>query len=217
MLTLRLHRAARHGLIPINVTIATARESVALSGPSGAGKTTILKMVAGLEIPDNGHISINGRILFDSQSNINIPAWQRQIGFVFQDHRLFPHLNVKNNIGYGRIMSRLRRDTPHDDRIIEMLAIGSLLNRDVDDLSGGEKQRVAIARALIAKPQLLLLDEPMSSLDEARKQEIAPYLRRLAQEGVPMLYVSHDLDEIAALTGCVVNVAKGHAQLIETA
>lgn len=216
MLSIHLQRAARDGLIAIDATIETERDSVALSGPSGAGKTTILKMVAGLERADHGHIIVNGHTLFDSAKGIHVPPWQRRIGFVFQDNRLFPHLNVRHNIAYGRVMNRLKHDRAHENHVIDMLDIAPLLERDTDALSGGEKQRVAIARALVAKPHLLLLDEPMSSLDEARKQDIAPYLRRLAREGVPMLYVSHDADEIAQLSGCIVNVSRGFARMAQT-
>ena len=213
MLSIALIRHPRDGLMAIDAAVDTDRDSIALSGPSGAGKTTILTMVAGLESADQGHIVVHGRTLFDSARGVELPPWQRKIGFVFQDNRLFPHLNVRHNINYGRFMNRLRRDQAHESHVVDMLDIGPLLDRNTDDLSGGEKQRVAIARALLAKPQLLLLDEPLSSLDEARKQEIAPYLRRLAREGVPMLYVSHDADEIAQLSGCLVTVSRGHARM----
>ena len=211
MLSLDLHRKPRNGLFAIDMTVTTRERIVALSGPSGSGKTTMLKMIAGLIDIDHGHLRVGDHTLFDSQHNINQPAWRRRIGFVFQDNRLFPHLSVKNNLHYGRVMNRLSRDPAHEDHVITMLDIGALLERGVADLSGGEQQRVAIGRALFAKPQLLLLDEPMSSLDEKRKREIQPYLLRLAAEGVPMIYVSHDADEIAKLAGHVIKVEHGRA------
>lgn len=213
MLTLKLERDARDGLFAVSIDVATHERILALSGPSGAGKTTILKMIAGLLAPDRGRLSIDDQILFDKAHNIDLPAHRRRIGFVFQDSRLFPHLSVKNNLSYGRVMNGLPRDDAHQAHVIAMLDIERLLDRSVDDLSGGEKQRVAIGRALLAKPRLLLLDEPMSSLDDARKQEILPYLLRLAGEGVPMIYVSHDADEIAQLAGCVIRVVHGVAHM----
>ena len=213
MLSLDLHRKPRNGLFAIDMTVTTRERIVALSGPSGSGKTTMLKMIAGLIDIDHGHLRVGDHTLFDSQHNINQPAWRRRIGFVFQDNRLFPHLSVKQNLHYGRVMNRLPRDHAHENHVIAMLDIGALLPRGISDLSGGEQQRVAMGRALLSKPLLLLLDEPMSSLDQARKREIQPYLLRLAQEGVPMIYVSHDADEIAQLAGCVLHVAHGQASL----
>lgn len=212
MLSLNLERDARGGLFAISIAVETRERTVALSGPSGSGKTTILKMIAGLLQPDRGRLSINDEVLFDKAGQIDVPAHRRRIGFVFQDSRLFPHLSVKNNLAYGRVMNALARDRAHEAHVIELLDIGHLLERSVDDLSGGEKQRVAIGRALLAKPRLLLLDEPMSSLDEARKQDILPYLIRLGGEGVPMIYVSHDADEIAQLARCIVRVVHGRAE-----
>lgn len=212
MLALALERDAHDGLFPIHITIETEARIIALSGPSGAGKTSILKMIAGLLPPDRGHLSVSGSVLFNSEKGIALPAWKRRIGFVFQDSRLFPHLSVKNNLAYGRFMNGLPRDAAHEAHVIAMLDIQDLLARDSGALSGGEQQRVAIGRALLAKPRLLLLDEPMSSLDDKRKAEIKPYLLRLATEGVPMIYVSHDADEIAELAGQVVSVDHGRAR-----
>lgn len=212
MLSLTLERDFHEGLFPIRVDLKTDAQIIALSGPSGAGKTSILKMIAGLLTPDRGHLSVAGTVLFDSEKRISLPAWQRRIGFVFQDNRLFPHLSVKNNLAYGRFMNGLGRDPFHEAHVITMLDIEKLLARDIGELSGGEQQRVAIGRALLTKPQLLLLDEPMSSLDANRKREIQPYLLRLAAEGVPMIYVSHNADEIAELAGFVVSVEHGIAR-----
>ncbi len=212
MLSLTLERDSHEGLFPIRIDLKTDAQIIALSGPSGAGKTSILKMIAGLLTPDRGHLSVAGTVLFDSEKRISLPAWQRRIGFVFQDNRLFPHLSVKNNLAYGRFMNGLGHDPFHETHVITMLDIEKLLARDIGELSGGEQQRVAIGRALLTKPQLLLLDEPMSSLDANRKREIQPYLLRLAAEGVPMIYVSHNADEIAELAGFVVSVEHGIAR-----
>ena len=212
MISVDLKREAKDGLFPIHIHVTTHERIVALSGPSGSGKTTMLKMIAGLMAVDQGYLRVNDETLYDSAAAVNRPAWRRHIGFVFQDNRLFPHLSVKHNLHYGRVMNRLPRDVAHEDHVITMLNIGALLQRGVGDLSGGEQQRVAIGRALLAKPLLLLLDEPMSSLDHNRKQEIEPYLLRLAAEGVPMIYVSHDADEIARLAGHIVLVEAGQTQ-----
>ena len=212
MIDLALARDARDGLFAIEARIATQATIVALSGPSGAGKTTVLKMIAGLMKPDRGHLRIGDVTLYDSARGIDLPPHRRRIGFVFQDSRLFPHLSVEKNLAYGRAMNRLPHDPAHAAHVIALLDIAALRGRSTAELSGGEQQRVAIGRALLAKPHLLLLDEPMSSLDAARKQEIEPYLRRLAAEGVPMLYVSHDADEIARLAGCVVQIAAGRTR-----
>ena len=212
MLSLTLERDFHEGMFPIRIDLKTDAQIIALSGPSGAGKTSILKMIAGLLTPDRGHLSVAGTVLFDSEKRISLPAWQRRIGFVFQDNRLFPHLSVKNNLAYGRFMNGLGHDPFHEAHVITMLDIEKLLARDIGELSGGEQQRVAIGRALLTKPQLLLLDEPMSSLDANRKREIQPYLLRLAAEGVPMIYVSHNADEIAELAGFVVSVEHGIAR-----
>ena len=214
MLTLHLARDAQNGMPAIAIDVVTSEKIVALTGASGAGKTTLLKMVAGLLRPSRGILAIDGTVLFESARGIDVPPHRRRIGFVFQDSRLFPHLSVKNNLAYGRVMNGFSRDRAHEAHVIAMLDIGHLLDRSIDDLSGGEKQRVAMGRALLAQPQLLLLDEPMSSLDEARKREVLPYLLRLSAEGVPMIYVSHDADEIAQLSRCVIRVENGCAQQI---
>lgn len=211
MIELSLERASRDGLFAISAHFRTSEKIVALSGPSGAGKTTLLKMIAGLIRPDHGKLQIASTVLFDSHERIDVPPFRRRIGFVFQDSRLFPHLSVRNNLAYGRVMNRLAKDPAHEAHVIDLLNIGALLNRDTTELSGGEQQRVAMGRALLARPELLLLDEPLSSLDEARKNEILPFLLRLANEGVPMIYVSHDADEVAQLAGCIVHVKNGHA------
>jgi len=184
----------------------------ALFGPSGAGKTSIVNMIAGLVTPDRGRIGCGDRVLFDSAARIDVPTHRRRIGYVFQDGRLFPHLTVGHNLDYGRRMCGLARDQAAFDRIVAMLELGGLLDRRPGKLSGGERQRVAIGRALMMRPFLLLLDEPLASLDAARKAEILPYLERLRDEGsVPMVYVSHHAAEVRRIATSVVRIEAGRA------
>jgi len=182
----------------------------ALYGPSGAGKTSIVNMVAGLLRPDAGHIAINGLCLFDSEQGINLPPEKRRIGYVFQEGRLFPHLSVRSNLTYGM------RRTPADlrfvdfDEVVSLLGIGHLLSRRPAGLSGGEKQRVAIGRALLTSPAMLLMDEPLASLDAARKAEVIPFIKKLGGHvSIPVLYVSHEPAEILALATHMVAIQEG--------
>lgn len=182
----------------------------ALVGPSGSGKTSIVHMIAGLVAPDRGRIALGDQVLFDSSARVNVPAHQRRIGTVFQEGRLFPHLTVAQNLDYGRWMGKFPADEPERARVIELLNIGHLLTRRPGKLSGGERQRVAFGRALLMKPRLLLLDEPLASLDRARKQEILPYLAKLRDEAkVPMIYVSHQAGEIVRIASQVVLIEDG--------
>jgi molybdate transport system ATP-binding protein len=194
----------------------------ALFGPSGAGKTTIVNMIAGLVEPDRGRIALGDDVLFDSATRINVPPPRRRIGYVFQEGRLFPHLSVRHNLDYGRRMNGLPRDRAAMERIVTMLEIEHLLSRRPGRLSGGERQRVAVGRALLMKPALLLLDEPLASLDAARKREILPYLERLRDEAkVPMVYVSHQAAEVRRIVKSVVKldggrvVATGGVELLD--
>ena len=179
-----------------------------LFGPSGSGKTSIVNMIAGLITPDRGRIMYNSTLLFDS-GGVDEPPHRRHIGYVFQDGRLFPHLTVAQNLDYGRRMHRLASDPAAQARIVEMLDVGHLLRRRPRNLSGGERQRVAIGRALLMRPRLLLLDEPLASLDTARKREIFPYLMRLRDEAVPMIYVSHQAAELRRIATTVVRIESG--------
>jgi molybdate transport system ATP-binding protein len=195
----------------------------ALFGPSGAGKTSLVNMIAGLLRPDRGRIALGDTVLFDAEKGIDIPAHRRRIGYVFQEGRLFPHLSVFRNLDYGRWMSALPPDPAETSRIIELLDVGHLLKRRPGRLSGGERQRIAIGRALLRRPDLLLLDEPLASLDWARKAEILPYLERLRDEArVPMIYVSHHAAEVKRLATSVVRmeagrvIAVGGLDLLET-
>ncbi len=181
----------------------------ALFGPSGSGKTSIVSMVAGLVTPDRGRIVCNGTVLFDSARGFSLAPHRRGIGYVFQDGRLFPHMTVAQNIDYGRRMYRLPADADERERVIALLDIARLLDRRPGKLSSGERQRVAIGRALLMRPQLLLLDEPLASLDTARKREIFPYLLRLRDETVPMIYVSHNAAELRRIATTIVRIDDG--------
>jgi molybdate transport system ATP-binding protein len=182
----------------------------ALFGPSGSGKTTVVNAIGGLVRPDHGRIAVQGRVLVDTKKGIFVPKHRRRIGYVFQEGRLFPHLDVRQNLLFGRWFTpRRERKTGFED-VVELLGIGHLLDRRPGTLSGGEKQRVAIGRALLADPQLLLMDEPLASLDDARKAEIFPYIERLRDEGgVPIVFVSHSVPEIARLATSVVVLSEG--------
>jgi len=180
-----------------------------LFGASGAGKTSLVNMIAGLLAPDRGTIALNGEVLDDTAAHIHVPPHRRRIGYVFQDARLFPHLDVRQNLDYGRRMNALASDPAHYKRVTDLLDIGHLLDRRPGKLSGGERQRVALGRALLSKPRLLLLDEPLGSLDEGRKVEILPYLIRLRDEGIPMVYVSHDAAELRQLATQIVMLRQG--------
>ena len=180
-----------------------------LFGRSGSGKTTIVDAVAGLLHPDEGRITLHGRVLTDTAAGTHVPPHRRRVGYVFQDGRLFPHLSVAQNLAYGRRLAP-RAERGDTARIARMLGIEALMDRRPGALSGGEKQRVAIGRALLAAPRLLLADEPLAALDEARKAEILPYLERLAGEAmVPILYVTHAPAEVARLATTVVALQDG--------
>ncbi|MGN6115006.1 MAG: molybdenum ABC transporter ATP-binding protein [Nitrobacter sp.] len=206
---LRVDVAKRLGAFTLEVAFASEGRVTGLFGASGAGKTSLVSMIAGLVAPDRGTIAIDGDVLDDSTQRLHIPAHRRRIGYVFQDARLFPHLDVRKNLDYGRRMNGLTRDPAQEERVTGLLNIGHLLDRRTGSLSGGERQRVALGRALLARPRLLLLDEPLGSLDQERKAEILPYLTRLRDEvGIPMVYVSHDPDELRLLASRVA-VLKG--------
>ncbi|MGY4575458.1 molybdenum ABC transporter ATP-binding protein [Bradyrhizobium pachyrhizi] len=181
-----------------------------LFGASGSGKTSLINTIAGLLRPDRGTIVIDGETVDDTATGIHVPSWRRRIGYVFQDARLFPHLDVRQNLDYGRRMNGLTEDPAQHRRVVDLLDIGALLDRRPGKLSGGERQRVALGRALLSKPRLLLLDEPLGALDESRKLEILPYLVRLRDEaGVPMVYVSHDAAELRQLATQIVMLRRG--------
>ena len=198
MLELALAHQVGHFALTANVTIGPG--ITAITGPSGAGKTTLLSLIAGLSRPTQGRIVLDGEILVDTAAGCWLPPHRRHIGQVFQDARLFPHLSVRHNLLYGRLFGRRGTGGPDPAAIIALLDIAPLLDRRPRDLSGGERQRVAIGRALLSNPRLLLLDEPLSALDPARKAELLPYLCRLRDNtGLPMLYITHQPEEASTL------------------
>ena len=178
----------------------------ALFGPSGSGKTTVLDAIAGLRRPSAGAIAIHDRVLFDSSRGIDLPVHQRHVGYVPQDVALFPHMNVRRNVLYGRRPAqKLSLET-----VIEILEVGALLDRRVSQLSGGERQRAALARALMSAPELLLLDEPLAAVDVERRRRILPYLLRVRDElKIPVMYVSHDRAEVDQLADRVIVLQDG--------
>jgi len=179
----------------------------ALFGPSGAGKTSILDMIAGLLRPLRGRIAVSGEVLFDSEAGIDLPPEKRCCGYVFQDERLFPHRRVRDNLLFGWKLAPAERRWLDFDTAVGFLGIGHLLERMPRTLSGGEAQRVAIGRALLSGPRFLLMDEPLSSLDAARRQEIMTLIERIRDElGVPILYVSHDRAEVDRLAATVIDI-----------
>lgn len=181
----------------------------ALFGPSGAGKTTAIKVMAGLLHPEHGRVALGERALFDSAAGIALPAHKRRLGYVFQDGRLFPHLTVRQNIRFGVRYSTGRRDLS-EDLLVDLLGLAALMDRRPATLSGGETQRVALARALLANPEMLLMDEPLAALDTPRKEDILPYLDRLKTEmRMPILYVTHAVEEIARLADHVAILEAG--------
>jgi molybdate transport system ATP-binding protein len=205
----------RLGDFSISARFKTAAGVTAVFGPSGAGKTTLVNMIAGLMAPERGQILLDDTVLFDSERRINLPAHRRRIGYVFQEGRLFPHLGVGRNLDYGRRMCGLAPDPAETARVVRLLDIGHLLDRRPGKLSGGERQRIAIGRALLMRPRLLLLDEPLASLDTARKREILPYLERLRDEvGVPMVYVSHHAGELRRIATDVVRLEGGRVAAV---
>jgi molybdate transport system ATP-binding protein len=203
------------GVLALAVRFQIAGGVTALFGSSGAGKTSLVNMIAGLLKPDRGCIVLDNTTLFDAAKAINVPPHRRQIGYVFQEGRLFPHLSVRQNLDYGRHMSGRSRDPVEFERIASLLGITHLLQRRPRMLSGGERQRVAIGRALLMQPRLLLLDEPLASLDAGHKGEILPYLVRLRDEaGIPMVYVSHIAAEVRQIATHVVRLEDGRVTAI---
>jgi molybdate transport system ATP-binding protein len=200
----------RVGAFALDAAFATGSGVTALFGRSGAGKTTVLNLIAGLARPDSGRIAVDGRTLYDSAAGVELPPHARRVGYVFQEGRLLPHLTVHHNLIYGKFFSKNKKDVIGLEQAVDLLGIGHLLERRPGALSGGEKQRVAIGRALLANPALLLLDEPLASLDAPRKAEILYYVERLRDEvRIPIVYVSHSLDEVVRLADAVVLMSEG--------
>lgn len=187
----------------------------ALFGRSGSGKSTLVNAVAGLLRPQVGRIVVDGAVMLDTAQGLFLPPHRRRVGYVFQDARLFPHLSVRQNLIYGRWFAPDRDDGPGIDRVVDLLGLGPLLARHPGALSGGEKQRVALGRALLSNPRLLLMDEPLAALDDARKADILPYIERLRdQAGLPILYVSHAMAEVARLATTIVLIDAGRVTAV---
>ena len=199
--------AIARGAAPIVARFTAPEGLVALFGPSGVGKTSVLDAIAGLVAPTRGRIAVGGAVLFDSAARIDLPPERRACGYVFQDGRLFPHRSVRDNLLYGWRLAPEDRRWMAMDEAVAFLGIGHLLGRMPRTLSGGEAQRVAIGRALLRGPRFLLMDEPLSSLDAARRQEIMQVIERIRDElRLPILYVSHDRAEVERLADTIVPV-----------
>ena len=195
----------RLGSFDLKAQFVSEGRVTALFGRSGSGKTSLVNIIGGLIHPDHARISLDGDVIVDTKHKIFVPKHRRRVGYVFQEGRLFPHLTVRQNLLYGWWFTPAAKRLDQLAQIVELLGIGHLLDRRPGSLSGGEKQRVAIGRALLATPRLLLMDEPLASLDEARKAEILPYLERLYDETkVPIVYVSHSVPEVARLASTIV-------------
>ncbi|WP_313682482.1 MULTISPECIES: molybdenum ABC transporter ATP-binding protein ModC [unclassified Pantoea] len=205
MLTLNFSQQLGNHQLEVDVDIP-GKGITAIFGVSGAGKTSLINAIGGLTQPQRGHIKLNERLLFDAESSLNLPPEKRRIGYVFQDARLFPHYSVRGNLQYGMAATM----KPQFDSLVALLGLEPLLRRAPSSLSGGEKQRVAIGRALLTAPDILLMDEPLASLDLPRKRELMPYLQKLAKQvDIPLLYVSHSLDEILQLADNVLVLDSG--------
>jgi molybdate transport system ATP-binding protein len=207
---LRVDVQRRLGSLDVAAAFEAEARVTALFGRSGAGKTSVVNMIAGLLRPDRGRIEIDGQVLFDSAAGVDMPVEKRRVGYVFQEGRLFPHLTVRRNLLYGRALAPVQERYIEVEHIVSLLGLKDLLDRRPGDLSGGEKQRVAIGRALLSSPRALLLDEPLASLDALRREEILRYLELLRDEvQIPIVYVSHAVEEVVRLADTVVLMAAG--------
>jgi molybdate transport system ATP-binding protein len=215
LIMLRVDIEKQLGEFTLQAAFASEGRVTGLFGASGSGKTSLVNMIAGLLVPDRGSIVIDGETVDDVEKRVHVPAHRRRIGYVFQDARLFPHLDVRQNLDYGRRMNHVEHDPAQLNRITDLLDISNLLDRRPGKLSGGERQRVALGRALLSKPRLLLLDEPLGALDEGRRAEILPYLVRLRDEAqIPMVYVSHDAAEMRQLATQIVLLQRGRVSSV---
>ena len=211
----RLEVDIRHrlGALSLDVAFASAGPVTVLFGRSGSGKTSLANIIAGLIRPDAGRVVCGDTVLADSGTRLFLPAHRRRIGYVFQDARLFPHLTVRRNLLYGRWFAGRGEAGPPFDRMVDLLGLGALLDRRPDSLSGGEKQRVAIGRALLAQPRLLVMDEPLASLDEGRKDEILGHIEQIAAAAtVPIVYVTHSVREVIRLASHLALIDNGRLQ-----
>ncbi len=211
-MTIEVKIESRLGSFDLDVDFVAEGLLTALFGASGSGKTSVVNAIAGMIKPTLARIVVDGRVLVDTDRGVFVPRHRRRIGYVFQEPRLFPHLSVRQNLKYGLWFTPIGERKADFSRIVELLGIGGLLDRRPNHLSGGEKQRVAIGRALLTSPQLLLMDEPLASLDHARKLEILPYIERLRDESrVPIIYVSHAISEVTRLATDIVVMSHGRS------
>jgi molybdate transport system ATP-binding protein len=205
------------GGFTLEAAYASAVKSLALFGASGSGKTTLVETIAGLRRPSRGHIHVRDRVLFSSSASpaVDLPVHRRHVGYVPQDLALFPHMNVRRNVLYG---AERGASSMSLERVVAVLEIDGLLSRAVSDLSGGERQRVAVARALMSAPDLLLMDEPLASVDLPLRKRIVPYLQRVRDNlQVPVVYVSHDQEEVRAIGEWVLTLDRGRIVASERA
>jgi len=213
-MSFEIHVRRRLGEVEIGFDLDAGPGLTALFGPSGAGKTSILNMVAGLLRPDSGRIAVGGETLFDHVAGIDVKPERRRVGYVFQDGRLFPHKRVRANLLYGMRLARPEHRWITLDDVVAFLGIDHLLHRWPRTLSGGEAQRVAIGRALLSGPRFLLMDEPLSSLDSSRREGIIAVIERIRDElRLPILYVSHDRSEVDRLANRIVELEAGRSSL----
>jgi molybdate transport system ATP-binding protein len=211
--TLEVDVFHRLGQFVLEARFTSDGRVTALFGRSGAGKTSLVNALAGLLRPERGRIVVDGQVLFDHATGLWLPPYRRRIGYVFQEGRLFPHLTVRQNLRYGRWFTPRTERVEGFDHVVDLLGLGPLLDRRPGRLSGGEKQRVALGRALLASPRLFLMDEPLASLDTARKEEILPYIERLRDEtGIPIVYVSHSVAEVSRLANTMVLLSEGRVE-----
>ena len=197
----------------LDVEFSLSSPRMGVFGPSGSGKSTIMNLLSGLELPDSGYIRLGTTVLFDSKEKINLKPDQRNVGVVFQHAHLFPHMSVKRNIFYGfkRVKPENRKIDPAG--LFEVLGVTQLLSRDVSTLSGGERQRIALARTVLSNPRLILMDEPLSALDEGHKFQIIPYLKNVFNNyGIPMIFISHSVLEMRMMTDEVLVIERGQIQ-----
>jgi len=198
------------GSFNLHAKLKTDARVIGLFGPSGSGKSTLLMILAGLLKPSHGYFQLNDELLLDTANHLNIPSFRRNVGVVFQESRLFPHMTVQQNLLYGFKMLKKAERRFTQEQIVDLLEIGHLMTHKPDQLSGGQRQRVALGRALLASPKILLLDEPLAALDVRLKSQILPFLRRVKDEiDIPMVYVSHAINEILYLTQQIAVIDQG--------
>lgn len=208
MIEIKAQLQRKHFNLDVSLQIDT--RVTAIFGPSGSGKSTLLSLIAGITQPDSGIITIDGECVFDSKLGVNKPIHQRRVGLVFQDGRLFPHMSVEQNLTYALKLNSHQKQLIQPAEIMQLLALDTLKKQQPHQLSGGEKQRVALGRALLSSPKLLMLDEPLASLDDKLKQQILPYLKLVTENiNIPMLYVSHSKEEILKLTSAIIYIENG--------